>query len=124
MSHYERYEAAMYAGATGSPYAVDGNKEDELMTLAEARNVAHGLGWAAMLDAELDELVIQCIKGKALLVVPSDRRDCWDVRLVDEDEGTDTHVGQPPRTAMWLRRTLVALVEAYSLTPIQAEPND
>jgi len=118
MTHYERYGASMYAGVSGSPYAVDGYEDD--MSLDEARAVVVGMGWTAMtLD---DALVIPCAGGAALLVSVADRDDCWAVCLDYED--TCTHVVEALRTAVWLRRTLIQLVQTHDLTPIQADPND
>lgn len=121
MTAYDRYEASIYAGVSGSPYAVDGD-EDDSMSLDEACAVVVGMGWIAM--PEGDELVIPCTGGATLLVSVADRDDCWAVRLVDEDRDTCTSVGETIRTAAWLRRHLRELVQAHDLTPIPCRPTD
>ena len=119
MTAYDRYEASIYAGVSGSPYAVDGD-EDDSMSLDEACAVVVGMGWIAM--PEGDELVVPCTGGATLLVSVADRDDCWAVRLDRED--TCTSVGETLRTAAWLRRHLRELVQAHDLTPIPADPHD
>jgi hypothetical protein len=120
MTHYDRYETSMYAGVSGSPYAVGSGYEDDSMTLDEARAVVVGMGWTAMVDE--DVLLVPCTGGAALVVRAGDRGDCWDVRLIDEDQ--DTSVGEALRTAAWLRRLLRELVQTHGLAPIQADTND